>query len=245
MIAHKVVQELGLEIEQASTSLIISATGTFSRPLGIIRDLPVQIEGITVPITVEVVTATSYSLLLGNDWSKKVEANYNWKNGCYSFKWKNRKYHTPTTYETDQPLPAQPTVTKPEELDLYEQEFLTPKEAYAFETQDSDSNNDWTVIQSRRQAIANSRTNHAPPAARVCGNCGSPRHLFAHCPTNRCNRCQQTGHIAVHCTKQAPKRTTCRTCNQDHLYRQCPQNQCHGCQELGHIEIDCPMVPLK
>ena len=134
MIAHKVVQELGLEIEQASTSLIISATGTSSRPLGIIKDLPVQIEGITVPITVEVVAATSYSLLLGNDWSKKVEASYNWKNGCYSFKWKNRKYHTPTTYETDQPLPAQPTVTKPDKLDLYEQEFLTPKEAYAFET---------------------------------------------------------------------------------------------------------------
>jgi len=86
MIAHKVVQELGLEIEQASTSLIISATGTSSRPLGIIKDLPVQIEGITVPITVEVVAATSYSLLLGNDWSKKVEASYNWKNGCYSFK---------------------------------------------------------------------------------------------------------------------------------------------------------------
>src|SRR5260364_373398 len=41
MIAHKVVQDLGLKIEQAS-SLIISATGTSARPLGVIRDLPVE-----------------------------------------------------------------------------------------------------------------------------------------------------------------------------------------------------------
>jgi hypothetical protein len=77
MIAHQTVKDLDLKIEQASTSLIITATGSSSRPLGIIRDLPIEIEGITIPITVEVVPATSYLLLLGNDWSKKIEANYN------------------------------------------------------------------------------------------------------------------------------------------------------------------------
>jgi len=77
MIAHSVVKELGLKIEHASNSLIVSAVGTSTRPLGIIRDLPIEIEGARIPITVEVVPATSYSLLLGNDLSKKINANYN------------------------------------------------------------------------------------------------------------------------------------------------------------------------
>ena len=77
MIAHNVVKELGLKIEQASSSLIVSAIGTSTRPLGIIKDLPVEIEEVIIPIIVEVVPATSYSLLLGNDWSRKLNANYN------------------------------------------------------------------------------------------------------------------------------------------------------------------------
>ena len=67
MIAHNVVKELGLKIEQASSSLIVSAIGTSTRLLGIIKDLSVEIEGVIIPITIEVVPATSYSLLLGND----------------------------------------------------------------------------------------------------------------------------------------------------------------------------------
>ena len=77
IIAHQTVKELDLKIEQASTSLIVATTGTSTCPLGIIKDLPVEVEGVTIPITVEVVPATSYLLLLGNDWSKKVGASYN------------------------------------------------------------------------------------------------------------------------------------------------------------------------
>ena len=67
MIVYQLVQDLELKIEQASLSLIIPATGTPFRPLGIIRNLPIEIDGVCIPITVEVVPATSYSLLLGND----------------------------------------------------------------------------------------------------------------------------------------------------------------------------------
>jgi hypothetical protein len=246
MIAHSVVKELGLKIEQASTSLIISATGTSARPLGIIKDLLVEIEGALIPINVEVVPATSYTLLLGNDWSKKVEASYNWKNGCYSFKWKNKKFSIPTSYENNHPLPTQPTVTDLEELDLYEQEYLTPQEAYAFTIVDpepspnEDSSDDWTVYRPKQ------RTRNSRSKRKVCGNCGSPNHFFVDCPTNLCNRCHQTGHIAINCPKNAPQRTTCRTCGQeDHLYKECPHNTCYGCNERGHIEIECPLTSLK
>ena len=77
MIAYKVVKELGLKIEQASSSLIMSATDNSTRPLGVIHDLPITIDQTTISVTVEVVDVTSYFILLGNDWFKKVEASYN------------------------------------------------------------------------------------------------------------------------------------------------------------------------
>jgi len=138
MVSHKTVKELGLTIEKASNSLIVPAVGTSTRPLGIIKDLPIEIDHITIPLTVEVVDTTSYSVLLGNDWNQKVEANYNWKNGCYTFRWKNKKHIIPTTYESNQPLPSQPTITHPDELDIYETEYLHPREAYAFNLEESD-----------------------------------------------------------------------------------------------------------
>src|SRR5690242_4232980 len=46
-----------------------------------------------------------------------------------------------TTYENNQPLPAQPTVTDPDELEHYEQKYLTSKKAYAFETTNLDKDN--------------------------------------------------------------------------------------------------------
>src|SRR6185437_10460958 len=97
-------------------------------------------------------------------------------------------------YESNQPLPSQPTITNPAEFDTYEQEYLVPQEAYAFiTTSTSDDNaNPWIIHQPRHRK-------RAPSNPRVCGNCGSPEHLFANCPTNHCNCCRQIGHIAVHC----------------------------------------------
>src|SRR5260363_328353 len=113
MISHQVVKELGLKIEAPSTSLIVSAAGFSVRPLGIIKNLPIEIEGTTIPLDVEVMNATSYSLLLDNDWSQKVDASYNWKNKAYTLRWNKKKVHVPTTYEiTNLYLPNLPLMMK-------------------------------------------------------------------------------------------------------------------------------------
>src|SRR5205085_9421431 len=139
-----IIKELRLKIDICSSSLILSTTGPSIKPLGIIKNLPIEIEGITIPLDVEVIDATSYSLLLGNDWSQKVEATYNWKNGAYTLRWNNKKIHVPTTYEQSQPLPTQPTLKEKYKLDQFEQEFLFQKKAYLDDTllaTDSDTNN--------------------------------------------------------------------------------------------------------
>ena len=67
MISYQIVKELGLKIDTCSSSLILSATRPSIRPLGIIKNLPIEIKGITIPLDVEVMNAISYSLFLGND----------------------------------------------------------------------------------------------------------------------------------------------------------------------------------
>src|SRR5260364_78437 len=130
MIFYQVVKELGLKIEAPSTSLIVSAAGSLVRPLGIIKNLLIEIKGTTISLDIEVMNATSYSLLLDNDWSQKVDASYNWKNKAYTLRWNKKKIHVSTSYENNQPLPIQPTLTDEKDLEKFEQEYLSPKEAF-------------------------------------------------------------------------------------------------------------------
>ena len=67
MISYQIVKELGLKIDTCSSSLIVLATGPSIRPLEIIKDFSIEIEGITIPIDIEVMDVISYSLFLGND----------------------------------------------------------------------------------------------------------------------------------------------------------------------------------
>ena len=77
MIAYSIVKELELKIKHASFILIVSAIRTSTQPFGIIRDLSIEIKDAYISITVEVVLATFYLLLLRNNLSKKIKANYN------------------------------------------------------------------------------------------------------------------------------------------------------------------------
>ena len=239
MISHDTVKQLGLTIEKPSKNLIMTAAGTSTRPLGVITNLPITINGYNIPLDVEVVPVKSYSLLLGNDWNSKVEANYSWKNGCYTLRWKGKKLSLQTTYETDRPLLAKPTITDTAELEQFEQEFLSPKEAYASEVESIVNSKPWQTV---------TQPPHHPPQRKLyaCGNCKTDNHQFENCIYTNCNRCYQTGHIAAYCPMQTPRRNSCRTCQStDHFFWQCPNNTCHGCSELGHITARCPLTNIK
>ena len=67
MIAYSVVKELGLKIDTCSSSLIVLATGSSIRPLEIIKNLLIEIKGITISIDFKIIDTISYSLLLSNN----------------------------------------------------------------------------------------------------------------------------------------------------------------------------------
>jgi hypothetical protein len=95
IITRDAMEQLGYDIEEASKSIILPATGERTQPLGVIRDLPITIQGQTIPIDVEVVEAATYSLLLGNNWLMKAGASYNWREQELTVKWRGKTLIVP------------------------------------------------------------------------------------------------------------------------------------------------------
>ncbi|CAG8837282.1 22031_t:CDS:1, partial [Racocetra persica] len=53
-----------LKIEEPSKSLIVAATSTTSRPLEIIKNLSIKIQGQLILLDIKIVSDISYSILL-------------------------------------------------------------------------------------------------------------------------------------------------------------------------------------
>ncbi|RHZ77812.1 hypothetical protein Glove_172g9 [Diversispora epigaea] len=95
IVTRDAMEQLGYEIEEASKSIILPATGKKTQPLGVIRDLPITIQGQTIPIDVEVIDAATYSLLLGNNWLMKANASYNWSDQELTLRWRGKTLTVP------------------------------------------------------------------------------------------------------------------------------------------------------
>ncbi|RHZ79395.1 hypothetical protein Glove_147g60 [Diversispora epigaea] len=95
IVTRDAMEQLGYEIEEASKSIILPATGKKTQPLGVIRDLPITIQDQTIPIDVEVIDAATYSLLLGNNWLMKANASYNWSDQELTLRWRGKTLTIP------------------------------------------------------------------------------------------------------------------------------------------------------
>ncbi|RHZ53321.1 hypothetical protein Glove_443g6 [Diversispora epigaea] len=107
IVTRDAMEQLGYEIEEASKSIILPATGKKTQPLGVIRDLPITIQGQTIPIDVEVIDAATYSLLLGNNWLMKANASYNWSDQELTLRWRGKTLTVPAncSKETKEEFP--------------------------------------------------------------------------------------------------------------------------------------------
>ncbi|KAL4427930.1 hypothetical protein ABPG75_002019 [Micractinium tetrahymenae] len=63
---------------EPTKATFITAAGTREKPWGVLRDLPVQVGDLSLPLKVHVTGATSYHLLIGNDWLSLAGANLDW-----------------------------------------------------------------------------------------------------------------------------------------------------------------------
>jgi hypothetical protein len=87
MISQSAARQLNL-IDQIEPSRLrySCADGKMSTPWGIIRKLPVGVEGLVIPIDVFVSGATSYDVLLGTDWLTQAHAEISFAKQEMSFR---------------------------------------------------------------------------------------------------------------------------------------------------------------
>jgi hypothetical protein len=57
---------------------MINIQGERSRPLGQVTNIPLQINGIEVPINIDITESTDYYIVAGNDWLTKCLGRLYW-----------------------------------------------------------------------------------------------------------------------------------------------------------------------
>ena len=63
---------------ESTNSSFLTAAGSRERPWGILREMPIRVGKLTLPVDVHVTKATSYSILLGCDWLSQAGAVLDW-----------------------------------------------------------------------------------------------------------------------------------------------------------------------
>ena len=161
MVSQSAVRRLGM-IDRIEPSKIkfSCADGKMSAPWGIIRKLPVGVEGFTIPIDVFVSGATSYDVLLGTDWLIQAHAEISFAKSEMTYRidpqfmgrvpitvlpgGKNRSQYCDFHTSEDQPgdpgdqpeLTAEETID-PEETDEYPDEIASSMESFEEESEAS------------------------------------------------------------------------------------------------------------
>src|SRR6184192_3590550 len=74
VISEAFMNRLGWSIDKPTKIAFTVATGEKATALGIIKNIPITVGGLTIPISAIVSTSTTYDILLGNDWLIKANA---------------------------------------------------------------------------------------------------------------------------------------------------------------------------
>ena len=67
LITKGFLDKIGRKIQESSSVNMVDVNGGKKRSLGKIRNLPINIKGITIPVDVDVSESTNYTVIVGND----------------------------------------------------------------------------------------------------------------------------------------------------------------------------------
>ena len=76
VVSHSVVRKLGLmdKLEHSDVTFV-SANGRTESPMGILKELPIGVGNLRLPIDAMVTAADSYDVLVGNDYLRRAQAD--------------------------------------------------------------------------------------------------------------------------------------------------------------------------
>ncbi|KAG9285548.1 hypothetical protein G9A89_006536 [Geosiphon pyriformis] len=77
IITRQLMDQLGCQVDRAASARIITTNRTTKTPIGEIDALPIEVNGIIVPIKILIMKATQYQALVGNNWLSKTHVMLN------------------------------------------------------------------------------------------------------------------------------------------------------------------------
>jgi len=101
VITRGLMEELGYKINKPSKMVMVTADGKKSRSLGKIINIKLTLEGVDTSTNVEVMESaesTDRTLILGNDWLNRVNANIDYEKGKLNIKGKNGYENIPISF---------------------------------------------------------------------------------------------------------------------------------------------------
>ncbi|GBB91667.1 hypothetical protein RclHR1_19010001 [Rhizophagus clarus] len=99
IVAHHFLSQLGVHIDQPSTTSMVNVNGERKIPIGEVLNFPIKVQGIEVPIDMVVTEAETYSVIVGNDWLRKVKANIDYETSTMTINWKGKEARVPVEYQ--------------------------------------------------------------------------------------------------------------------------------------------------
>ena len=76
VLSHTVVRKLGLmDMMEQSDMSFLTAGGHVEVPMGVLRDLPIGLGSLSLPVDAMVTPANSYNVLVGNDFLRMAAAD--------------------------------------------------------------------------------------------------------------------------------------------------------------------------
>src|SRR5947209_18413905 len=90
VISKQFLEKVGRKVDQPSHVNMIGINGEKRKVLGEIKSLPITIQQQLLPVNVVVSEATSYDVLVENDWLTKYQAKLDWEKQILIFNVKKR-----------------------------------------------------------------------------------------------------------------------------------------------------------
>jgi hypothetical protein len=91
LITKGLADELNMDLNRPVSTPMRVTDGHKSVPLGELDDILLTIGPVTIPFNAVVTAATTYQVILGNEWIDKVQANIDFKTKKLKMIWKGRK----------------------------------------------------------------------------------------------------------------------------------------------------------
>ena len=147
IMTRRLMDKLGLEPDNPSKTIVVTANGTRERAIGQITDLKISIRDLMIPIKLQIIESREETLLLGTDWFEKMKAKWDFDTRTLQIQHDGRILKIGTTHLSDIPPQMLPDFENDSdevsEIE-YDDESLDEEETYySDEVKGDEFSTDW------------------------------------------------------------------------------------------------------